>query len=75
MTEPLGEQTEVRCVLMRGGTSKALFFHEADVPPPGAARDRLLKRAMGTPDVLQIDGMGGSRLVTSKIAIIKKSGR
>lgn len=69
------EQVEVRCVLMRGGTSKALFFHEADVPPPGPARDRLLKRAMGTPDVLQIDGMGGSRLVTSKIAMIKRSER
>lgn len=69
------EQTEVRCVLMRGGTSKALFFHEADVPPPGPARDRLLKRAMGTPDVLQIDGLGGSRLVTSKVAIIQRSER
>jgi len=69
------EQTEVRCVLMRGGTSKALFFHEADVPPAGPARDRLLKRAMGTPDVLQIDGMGGSRLVTSKVAIIRRSTR
>lgn len=68
-----GEQTGIRCVLMRGGTSKALFFHAADVPPPGAARDRLLKRAMGTPDVLQIDGMGGSRLVTSKIAIVGPS--
>ncbi|RYF33982.1 MAG: hypothetical protein EOO26_06150 [Comamonadaceae bacterium] len=75
MTDPVGEQIEVRCVLMRGGTSKALFFHEADVPPHGASRDRLLKRAMGTPDVLQIDGIGGSRLVTSKIAIIKKSER
>lgn len=77
-TYPTGkaaEQAEVRCVLMRGGTSKALFFHEADVPPPGPARDRLLKRAMGTPDVLQIDGMGGSRLVTSKVAIIRRSDR
>ncbi|UUZ76827.1 PrpF protein [Polaromonas sp. P1(28)-13] len=69
------EQTAVRCVLMRGGTSKALFFHEADVPPAGPARDRLLKRAMGTPDVMQIDGMGGSRAVTSKVAIIQRSAR
>ena len=69
------EQTEVRCVLMRGGTSKALFFHEADVPPHGAVRDQFLKRAMGTPDILQIDGMGGSRLVTSKAAIIRRSVR
>lgn len=69
------EQTAVRCVLMRGGTSKALFFHEADVPPAGPARDRLLKRAMGTPDVMQIDGLGGSRAVTSKVAIIQRSAR
>ncbi len=69
------EQQEVRCVLMRGGTSKALFFHQADLPPAGPARDRLLKRAMGTPDVLQIDGLGGSRLVTSKVAIIQRSER
>ena len=60
---------------MRGGTSKALFFHQADLPPAGPARDRLLKRAMGTPDVLQIDGLGGSRLVTSKVAIIQRSER
>ncbi|MDB5859050.1 MAG: putative methylitaconate isomerase, partial [Ramlibacter sp.] len=38
-------------------------------------RDRFLMRAMGTPDVLQIDGLGGSRLVTSKVAIISKSQR
>lgn len=69
------DQIAVRCVLMRGGTSKALFFHEQDVPPPGVRRDRFLLRAMGTPDVLQIDGLGGSRLVTSKVAIISKSPR
>ncbi|VTU26145.1 3-methylitaconate isomerase [Variovorax sp. PBS-H4] len=74
-TDTVMEQEEVRCVLMRGGTSKALFFHEADLPPAGAARDRLLKRAMGSPDVLQIDGLGGSRLVTSKVAIIRRSER
>ncbi len=67
------DQVAVRCVLMRGGTSKALFFHERDVPPHGPRRDRFLLRAMGTPDVLQIDGLGGSRLVTSKVAIIRKS--
>jgi 2-methylaconitate isomerase len=69
------EQIAVRCVLMRGGTSKALFFHVQDVPPPGPRRDSFLLRAMGTPDVLQIDGMGGSRLVTSKVAIIGRSAR
>ena len=60
---------------VRGGTSKALFFHEEDLPPSGRDRDRLLKRFMGTPDPLQIDGMGGTRAVTSKIAIVKPSTR
>jgi 2-methylaconitate isomerase len=71
----LPEQIAVRCALMRGGTSKGLYFHEADVPPAGPARDRFLKRVMGTPDVMQIDGLGGSRLVTSKVAIVKRSAR
>ena len=69
------EQIAVPCVLMRGGTSKGAYFHAADVPPAGPARDRFLKRMMGTPDVIQIDGLGGSRLVTSKIAIIRRSER
>jgi 2-methylaconitate cis-trans-isomerase PrpF len=47
----------------------------AVVPPPGPLRDAALKRVMGTPDGLQIDGMGGTNLTTSKIAIIKKSER
>jgi 2-methylaconitate cis-trans-isomerase PrpF len=60
---------------IRGGTSKALFFHEKDVPAAGPNRDRFLKRIMGSPDPLQIDGMGGSHLVTSKISLIKASER
>ncbi len=71
----LPDQLAVPCVLMRGGTSKALFFHAADIPEAGPRRDRLLKRIMGTPEMLQIDGLGGSRLVTSKIAIVSRSKR
>ena len=74
MSEP-AEQLEIPCVLMRGGTSKALFFHERHLPDAGPARDALLKRILGTPDALQIDGLGGSRLVTSKVAIIAPSAR
>ncbi len=70
-----GEQIATPCVLMRGGTSKALFFHERDIPSAGSERDQFLKRVMGTPDLLQIDGLGGSRLVTSKVAIISESTR
>ena len=69
------EQAEVRCVLMRGGTSKGLYFHAADLPEPGPRRDALLLRLMGSPDVLQIDGLGGSRPITSKVAIVAASAR
>jgi 2-methylaconitate cis-trans-isomerase PrpF len=69
------DQAGIRCVLMRGGTSKGLYFHEADLPEPGPARDKLLVRLMGSPDVLQIDGLGGSRPITSKVAIIAPSAR
>ncbi len=62
------EQAEIRCVLMRGGTSKGLYFHAADLPEPGPSRDAALMRLMGSPDVLQIDGLGGSRPITSKVA-------
>jgi hypothetical protein len=45
------------------------------LPEPGAQRDVLMKRVMGTPDVMPIDGMSGSRLVTSKITIVSRSSR
>ncbi len=73
MDEP--EQIAIRCTILRGGTSKGVYLLEHDIPPPGPARDRLLKRIMGTPDILQIDGLGGSRLITSKMAIVKRSTR
>lgn len=69
------DQLSVPVAYVRGGSSKALFFHEHDVPPEGPDRDRFLKRAMGTPDPIQIDGMGGTKAVTSKIAIVRPSKR
>jgi 4-oxalomesaconate tautomerase len=56
--------------LMRGGTSKALYFHARDLPPATRARDRVLLAAMGSPDPRQIDGVGGAHPLTSKIAVI-----
>jgi 2-methylaconitate cis-trans-isomerase PrpF len=60
---------------MGGGTSKGLYFRELDLPPPGPTRDWLLLRLMGSPGVLQIDGLGGSRPITSKVAIVTPSSR
>lgn len=67
------EQVAIRCTLLRGGTSKGVYLHEQDIPATGPVRDRVLKRIMGTPDVMQIDGLGGTHLVTSKMALIKRS--
>lgn len=60
----------LRCMSMRGGTSKGLYFLAEDLPAEPDARDDLLLRLMGTPDPRQIDGLGGAHLVTSKVAIV-----
>jgi 4-oxalomesaconate tautomerase len=61
--------------LMRGGTSKGLYFHARDLPHSARARDAALLAAMGSPDVRQIDGVGGAHPLTSKVAIISPSQR
>ncbi len=58
---------------MRGGTSKALYFHREDLPNDILSRDQLLLKIMGSPDKRQIDGVGGSDPLTSKVAIISSS--
>ena len=63
------------CVYMRGGTSKAVFFHEKDLPEDQSLWNDIFMKVMGTPDVKQIDGMGGTVSSTSKVAIISKSDR
>ncbi len=65
----------IRCMWMRGGTSKGGYFLADDLPEDGAARDAVLLRAMGSPDPRQIDGMGGGDPLTSKVAVVAKSGR
>jgi 4-oxalomesaconate tautomerase len=55
---------------MRGGTSKGLYFHVRDLPAAKAVRDRVLLAAMGSPDIRQIDGVGGAHPLTSKVAVI-----
>ncbi len=60
----------IPCLWMRGGTSKAAVFLASDLPADPAARDALLLRIMGSPDVRQIDGIGGGDPLTSKVAIL-----
>jgi 2-methylaconitate cis-trans-isomerase PrpF len=61
---------QIRCVIMRGGTSKAVFLREADLPADDAERSRTVLAIFGSPDRRQIDGLGGADPLTSKLAII-----
>jgi len=65
----------VRCMWMRGGTSKGGFFLAEDLPAARAERDAFLLSAMGSPDTRQIDGMGGGDPLTSKVAVVRRSER
>lgn len=67
--------TAIPCTLMRGGTSKGLYFDAQDLPTERATRDRVLLAAMGSPDARQIDGVGGAHPLTSKVALISRSAR
>jgi 4-oxalomesaconate tautomerase len=60
----------IRCMVMRGGTSKGLYFLADDLPGDETSRDDLLLRIMGSPDRRQIDGMGGAHPLTSKVAVV-----
>ena len=65
----------VRCLWMRGGTSKGGYFLAEDLPADPATRDAFLLRVMGSPDPRQIDGMGGADPLTSKVAVVRRSER
>jgi len=65
----------IRCLWMRGGTSKGAYFLASDLPADPAARDALLLRIMGSPDPRQIDGIGGADPLTSKVAVLSPSAR
>lgn len=61
---------KIRCVIMRGGTSKGVFFHENDLPRDSEERTRVVLKVMGSPDKRQIDGLGGADILTSKVAMV-----
>ena len=74
-------QIKIPATYMRGGTSKGVFFRLSDLPErcqqPGATRDKLLLRVIGSPDPYgkQIDGMGAATSSTSKTVIVSKSSK
>jgi hypothetical protein len=65
----------LRCVIMRGGTSKGVYFHENELPKDTELRDKIILDVFGSPDVREIDGLGGADVLTSKVCIIGPSNR
>ncbi|NVM24741.1 MAG: 3-methylitaconate isomerase, partial [Desulfobacterales bacterium] len=65
----------LRCVIIRGGTSRGVYFHENELPPDRHLRDKIILDVFGSPDVREIDGLGGADILTSKVCIIGPSMR
>lgn len=66
-------QKRIRCMIMRGGTSKGIYLLENDLPFDPVRREQVILKIFGSPDVRQIDGLGGADPLTSKVAIVGPS--
>ena len=65
----MSDQISIPAVYMRGGTSKGLLFNHNDLPKDKSKLDKYLLAAMGSPDLRQINGIGGATSVTSKVSV------
>ena len=63
-------QERIRAWIVRGGTSKAVFFLKGDLPSDPALNDKIILEVFGSPDIRQINGLGAAHKQTSKAAII-----
>ena len=64
------EMISLKCSIVRGGTSKGIFIMENELPKDPELRDKYILEIFGSPDLRQIDGLGGADVLTSKLAII-----
>ncbi|EAX48315.1 protein of unknown function DUF453 [Thermosinus carboxydivorans Nor1] len=71
----MGANVRIPAVIMRGGTSKGVYLMADDLPADPAVRDKVILSIFGSPDIRQIDGLGGADPLTSKVAIISPSRR
>lgn len=69
------EMKQIKCTIIRGGTSKGVFIKLNELPSDPKKRDKVIKAIFGSPDIRQIDGLGGADTLTSKCAIIGPSTR
>ncbi|MBG0775950.1 MAG: 3-methylitaconate isomerase [Desulfovibrionaceae bacterium] len=68
-------QELIPCAIVRGGSSKGIFFKRSDLPSDPALRDKVILRVFGAPDPREIDGLGGADPLTSKVVVIGPSTR
>ncbi len=64
---------EIKCAIIRGGTTKGIFLDSSLLPQDECKRDNLLLSLFGSPDTQQINGLGGGDPLTSKVALIRRS--
>ncbi|MCC8194842.1 MAG: proline racemase family protein, partial [Deltaproteobacteria bacterium] len=69
------EMEMLRCAIVRGGTSKGVFIMKNELPKEPEKRDAVIRAIYGSPDIRQIDGLGGADVLTSKLAIISPPSR
>lgn len=66
----MDERRSLKCSIVRGGTSKGIFIKENELPSDPEERDAVIRAVFGSPDIRQIDGLGGADVLTSKLAVI-----
>lgn len=71
----MNDLNRIKCMMYRAGTSKGAYFLDKDLPSNKEQRHNLLLKIMGSPDIRQIDGIGGATSVTTKVAVISPSKR
>jgi hypothetical protein len=71
----MSDYRKIPCVIQRGGTSKGVYLLQKDLPSDPELRTKLILAIFGSPDIRQIDGLGGADPLTSKCAIIGPSER
>lgn len=69
------EMRQIRCTILRGGTSKGIYLLENDLPVNPELREKVILSIFGSPDKRQIDGLGGADPLTSKVAVVSPSRR
>ena len=71
----MSEYRKIPCVIQRAGTSKGVYFHMKNMPSDIEQRNKVIFAVFGSPDIRQIDGLGGADPLTSKCAMIEPSQR